>query len=200
MVLKHCLWQSRRSLGGVLMCGTWASAVHENQKFDWGGHLAKWPCVTCTSVNLHLVKCTLDGTYPGNLPDCLRDHYISIGCIKHSNSLLCHCAIAAKIRARTNLHCCKVIFECLSLASEQFGSANWGKHHKRIDVLLNERRGPQSRPIISNKVYFLSIWDWIEIRGVKDNLHGCGILICLDYADWDWLYSLIARTLLPIYD
>ena len=39
---------------------------------NWS-HLAKWPCVTWTSVNLHFVKCSLDGTYPSNFPDWLQE-------------------------------------------------------------------------------------------------------------------------------
>ena len=40
-------------------------AICENCKF---GTL----CVTCTSASHHVVKCTLDATYPSNIPDCIR--------------------------------------------------------------------------------------------------------------------------------
>ena len=41
------------------MSGTWQSAIQEKWKFG----------TLCTSANLHLVKRTLDGTYPNNIPD-----------------------------------------------------------------------------------------------------------------------------------
>ncbi len=70
------LWASRRSLGWVPGCVTWASAVHENQNIlkslrisrswnalgqvaTWESHLVKWLCITYTGTKGHWFKCLL---------------------------------------------------------------------------------------------------------------------------------------------
>ena len=75
--LARCHQMCPSPSGGWHLC-KWHMFTWLSGSLDWplgqvhlGSHLVKWPCVRCTSANLHLVKSTLDGTYPNNIPDCL---------------------------------------------------------------------------------------------------------------------------------
>ncbi len=62
----HQVWTSPS--GGWHLCTwhmvTWLSGSLNalDQVANLGSHLVKWTCVTCTSANLHLVKCTFNDT------------------------------------------------------------------------------------------------------------------------------------------
>ncbi len=79
-ILKNCRRKSFRgsktwmALDQVV---SWTSELWNalGQVANLRSHLVKWPCVTCISASLHLVKCTLDGTYPSNIPNCKMGIY-----------------------------------------------------------------------------------------------------------------------------